>query len=517
MTFTSDRTGVNEFYHLDPLSGELIQKTSLKYGGSDFCYSEDGEYLYFSSQTLKGKRMFRTPVNSLVDRKVKFSDIHKYIIADNLSAQEQELAREQGEHQAVDDDLKVEISEPKRYRKGAHMFNVHSWAPIYVSVDNIMNMSYDYIYEAASLGVSGILQNRLATGVGEIGYSAHKDPYDNSMWRHSGHLKYTYSGLYPVFELNVDINDRAARQFNVKQYVGNNYHMTSGASSLLNCPYVEGKLRTYIPFNFSSGGWHRGVIPQVTYKISNDRMNSSVVLFDGTESGLGKNPLPNGFLKVEHGKNTLTHNISGSIRAYVSQSVPNSAVYPRWGLGLEVGAMGDCANNDIFSPMGYIYGYGYLPGVIRTQGLKLTAWYQRRLKEDSIFGQRYVSILPRGLSDNISLHQYIATNHTYATKVTADYAIPIYIGDIAIAKGLIYIKRLTLTPHIDYTRFGKYNLMSAGTSLVFDLNGLIWIKWPVSIGASFSYNNLGDYRNIQNNMGITMKKHSVDFIFNVSL
>ena len=94
-------------------------------------------------------------------------------------------AIEAGLDKAVDEELKVEdvyISEPKRYRKAAHMFNIHSWAPVYVNVDNIMNMSYDYIFQAASLGATAIMQNRLATGVGEFGYSAHKDPYDKTKW-----------------------------------------------------------------------------------------------------------------------------------------------------------------------------------------------------------------------------------------------------------------------------------------------------------------------------------------------
>ena len=517
LTFTCDRTGVNEFYHLDPETGKLTQKTSLKYGGSDFCYSDNGEYLYFSSQTSKGMMIFRTQTDSLLNKEVEFSDVHKYVIADKLSEQELTLSLENGENKAVDEDIKVEFSEPKKYSKVGHMFNIHSWTPIYVSVDNIMNTSFDYIYQAASLGVSTIMQNRLATGVGEAGYSAHKDPYDPSKWRHSGHFKYTYSGLFPVFELKVDINDRAARQFNVSQVSdGNSIMQISGTSRSLDCPFVEGRLRTYIPFNFSSGGWHRGVIPQLSYKISNDRMNSTIANFDGSVGTVGKNSLPYAFIGITEGRNTIKQTLSGSIRAYTSQPIPNSAVYPRWGLGVEIGAMGDCVNNDIFAPMGYVYGYGYFPGIIRTQGLKLTAWYQRKLSNESIFGQPYVNILPRGLSDNGYLHQWVANMYTHATKFTADYAIPVYIGDVSIAKGLVYIKRLTLTPHVDYTRVGEFNLMSAGTSLTFDLNGIIWIGWPVSIGASWSYNNMCDFKVLQKITGFEMKKHDFGFIFNVS-
>ena len=93
-------------------------------------------------------------------------------------------------------------------------------------------------------------------------------------------------------------------------------------------------------------------------------MNSTIANFDGSEGTVGRNPLPNGFIGITEGRNTIKQTLSGSIRAYTSQPIPNSAVYPRWGLGMEIGAMGDCVNNDIFSPMGYIYGYGYLPGIL---------------------------------------------------------------------------------------------------------------------------------------------------------
>ena len=110
----------------------------------------------------------------------------------------------------------------------------------------------------------------------------------------------------------------------------------------------------------------------------------------------------------------------------------------------------------------------------------------------------------------------VSTQYPNATKFTADYAIPVYIGDLSIGKGFIYIKRLTVTPHVDYTRFGNYNLLSVGSSLTFDLNGLIWIGWPVSIGATYSYNNLCDFSQIHKATGIEMDKNHVGFVFNVS-
>ena len=515
LMFTSDRTGVNELYHLNPATGELYQKTVTKYGAKDFAYND--KFLYYSAPTLTGMRMFRTPVDSLINRKVDFTEKYRYLIADCLTEQEKQLAAANGEAYATNEDLKIEdvyMSEPQRYRKAAHMFYIHSWAPVYVNVDNIMNMSYDYIFQAASLGASAIMQNRLATGVGEFGYSAHKDPYDRSKWRHSGHFKFTYSGLYPVIEAKFDINDRAARQYNVKATKSGDGTSVGLYSGELAAPYMEGKLSMYIPFKFNSGGWYKGVIPKLSYRISNDMFNTSITVLEQNPSTMYPGNAP--FVGVIDGKNRFRHSLTGSLRAYSTLSTPNSAAYPRWGIGAEFGASANLESLDILSPMGYGYIYGYVPGITREQGVKLSVMHQQKLSGKSIFGMPLVNVLPRGLASNADLTTYMSIQNPAITKVSADYAIPIYIGDVYIAGGLVYIKRLCLTPHADYTRAGKTNLVSVGSALTLDLNGIIWIGWPVSVGATYSYSGLADYNIVKSQTGIDMNPHHVGFVFNVS-
>ena len=271
LIFACDRTGVNELYHFNPSTGSLRQKTSTRYGAADFTYSQDGSILYYSSQTMMGKQIFRTPVESLFDRDVKFDSLYKYPIAERITEQETAAAKKQGYDKSVTvKDEDVRISDPKRYRKVPHMFNLHTWFPAYVSVDNIMNnLSFDPLWQVLSLGVSGVMQNNLATAVGEAGYSAHKDPYTKSRWRHSGHFKFTYSGLYPIFQFSFDINDRGARQYtNYAECQNGNIFMLN--SKELKTPYIQGKASMYIPFSFSSGGWNKGVIPRISYTITND-------------------------------------------------------------------------------------------------------------------------------------------------------------------------------------------------------------------------------------------------------
>ena len=519
--FTSDRTGVNELYHLNPRTGELRQKTVTRYGASDFAYDNEGKYLYYSSQTLKGMKVFRTAVEDLVDRKADFTQKHTWVLAEALAQQENAVAQAQGADSAVTD-VEVNFSQPRRYRKFPHMFNIHSWAPLYVNVDNIMNMSYDYTWQAASLGATAIMQNRLSNASGEFGYSAHKDPYDPSKWRHSGHARFIYSGLYPVFEMKVDFNDRAALQYCATAYRMDDRTGMSISSRTLDVPYISGSLSMYIPWDFSSGGWYRGVIPQLTYRISNDKFNTSLAVAEDmdryvwseTEGGF-VNGDSFSFSDASVGKNTFRHSLSGSLRAYTVLSTPNSAVYPKWGIGAEAGAMGSFESWQYLSPMGYGYLYGYVPGIIPTHGIKLTALHQIKLS-DSPFGQAMVNVMPRGLNSNSSLLSWLSIRNGNMTKFTADYAFPVYIGDLALGGNFFSIKRLVVNPHFDYTLAGGYGLFSAGAELILDMNSILTLEWPCSFGITYSYNGGSGFDVFAAQSGLSLGRHYVGPTFNVS-
>ena len=519
LIFACDRTGVHELYHLSPSDGILRQKTSLRYGASDFQYSEDGKWLYYSSQTLDGKRIYKTATDSLMDKSVDFTERHLYPIAEKITQQERELAAARG----VKTDMDVNISEPQRYRKFPHMFNVHSWAPVYVNVDNIMNMSFDRIWQAASLGATGIIQNRLATAVGEFGYSAHRDPYNAAKWRHSAHARFTYSGLYPMFELSLDFNDRAARQYTTYVYrMDEDRASVELSSKETAAPYIQGTASAYIPFNFSSGGWYRGLIPKMTYRIGNDMFNKGLTIMDiedhvqtGQDGSIAEVQRPV-FAEARKGRNVFMHSLSGSVRGYAIQATPNSAVYPRWGIGAETGVSADLESSYLLSPMGYFYTYGYVPGIMKEHGIKLTAMSQYKLNRYAVFGQTAVNILPRGLASNSVLASWLALRNDVMTKISADYALPIYIGDLSIGGSMFSIKRLVLTPHFDCTVFSNSSLFSAGADLILDMHSILTLEWPCSFGVSFSYNGGPAFNSIAANSGIAIDRWHVGPTFNVS-
>jgi hypothetical protein len=90
-----------------------------------------------------------------------------------------------------------------------------------------------------------------------------------------------------------------------------------------------------------------------------------------------------------------------------------------------MGASGSLGCQQWLSPMGYAYLYGYVPGIVPSQGLKLSAMTQLKLSDKSVFGQPAVNVMPRGMADNTALLQQLSITNNLLTKVTADYAIPV--------------------------------------------------------------------------------------------
>ena len=221
------------------------------------------------------------------------------------------------------------------------------------------------------------------------------------------------------------------------------------------------------------------------------------------------------FVGATKGKNTFRHSLSGSIRAYTMLSTPNSAIYPKWGIGVEAGASGSIESSAYMSPMGYGYVYGYVPGIISTHGIKLTALHQMKVS-DAPFGQAVVNVLPRGMKSDSGLLSWLSHRNTHMTKFTADYAFPIYIGDIGIGGTLFSIKRLSVNPHFDYTFAGGYGLYSAGGTLALDMNTMFSIAWPYSVGITYSYNGGSGFDVFAQQSGLSLGHHFVGPTFNVS-
>ena len=499
----SDRNGASELYRYYPEEGRLMQITSARYGLTD-AVETDG-FLYYVSQTLDGTMLFRTPVEALQPRQVQFSDVHSYPMEDALAAQERALGP------VPSADAPVQISEPKPYSKLAHLVRFHTWLPFYVNYDDIESQSLDFSYETVSLGATGFFQNTLSTLDGYVGYSAHPGEEKGSAWSHSLHGKLTYRGLYPVFEASFDLGGTQARQYYLNEFTGFNRTPSLSTSSYLRKdPLFSVWLSTYVPLKFNKGGMLAGFIPKLTYSLSNSQFSSTTALWSQPEAFFCDIPVKYQFYGVREGSLALLQRLTASVRGYWMLPTAPAGTYPRLGVGLETGVSFRPGLTNLYAPNFYLYGYSYLPGLWLPQGLKLTGIYQRQLNKQTLqFGELYASVLPRGFPS--SAGSTVARNNPWQLRITADYAIPIYVGDLSLGP-VTYIRNFLLTPHLDFTGLRNGNLWSAGADLTAQLGHLFFFNFDASVGVSFSYLGGSLYNKVTSG-----KPYSVSMIFSFDI
>lgn len=456
--FSSDLDGVINIYTYNPDDHLLHRIVNSKFGATDPLYDKDSKKLYYSNFTHTGYRFVELGSESFSWKIADFTSPYKSPLMENIVTQSKSYTSHY-----YTDSLKIldETKYPsKNYNKLTHLFRFHSWAPFYYNVDKIKSMSFESFYEVASLGATLYSQNSLGTAVTMFGYSYH-DSF------HSGHFKFNYSEFGNA-QVSVDINDR-------KNYVYKNNEMTIGDNALLKTSVLY-----YFPINLYSGGWQRGLIPQIKWTYTNDKFFS-----EEKSSFIYKNQLDYG------------------LRYYQMLPIPKSALFPRWGFSITAMGSNAIGTGENFGTLGYLHGYFYLPGVTRVQGLRLSASYQYQFSKGKRYYLSSYSMLPRGYSS------LMFTTKSYLMG-SIDYAIPIYLGDKSLS-WFLYFKRLQLIPFFDIaqdvdSKNNKNLYYSYGTDLLIDFN-ILRFGFPLSAGVRYA-------RTADNQIG---NRNYFKFLFKIAL
>lgn len=542
LQFISDRTGVNELYIFNPKDSTISQITNSRYGVKNCLFSPDRDSLYYTMLCKDGYLFYRTSIKDLHPKEVKISDIHSYKVADKLSQQEISLIDEvildevnnklENKKKEKYNLNKIEQA-PKKYYKIPNWIRFHSWAPIYFDIDRIKGESLDFDNaEKTSLGVTALFQNTLGTMSGFIGYSAHQDPYafSHNAWKHSAHLNVRYTGLFPVIEANIDYNDRNAfyyRKFK-KHSIHNLTYNEQRLSLNKNNPMLSGNFTTYIPFNFSSNGRIKGLIPRLEYRLTNDKFDKSKISIKELQT----NPydIRQSLLGVEKGKTVLLQSLTTSVRAYSIMPKAEARIFPEYGIGAEVGWKGWLGLSNNITPNLYTYVYGYLPGFMPKHGFKLEAFVQQQFHKKNTLRYNFKNALPRGLSNNYALKHYIQNKYAFQSRISIDYAMPIWLGDFSILSPIGYIKNLELTPNYDCTFLHGGSLMSVGANIGIHFGHIAWFPYDCTLGINCLYNFGSLYGTLHNDLGsrinnsantvanpLNMKRTRINATFRISL
>lgn len=420
--FVSDLDGVSNVYSLDAGSGKLTRVVSAHFGTTTPTIRDS--LVYYSDFDRLGYNPAVTDLRNAPARSADFEYPFAFKLADYNSRQALETVSLLSEEE--DDALKSRIDklESKPYGKFGHGIHIHSWLPVYADIDRIMDFSFEQFYQLASPGLTLISQNNLGTAVTTLGYGYHKGNWGklNTIFDkkgkyddfHSLHLNFNYSGLYPVFELAADFNDR-------HRTVSTLYDSETIAVDTTTKASLDLKARVYVPINLSKGGWSSGLVPQLEYRFSNDRY-----------SRMGES--------ADHFDQSLLY----GVRYYRMLSTATSAKTPRWGLGIvasgksAVGAVDNCGS------LAYFNIYGYTPGIARDHGIKLSLSWQKQFQSRDYSYVSNIASMPRGYESEVLLD--------YA-KFSLDYALPVYLFESSY-NFLGYLMRFNLIPFFDIARNG---------------------------------------------------------------
>lgn len=505
LVFSSDRSGVNEIYEYR--DGEVFQRTATRYGAADgifnrdtlyFLSQETGIQLYRKNGQPRGKKHYgegtlvhKAAVGDLIDRKVDFQTVAVDKVADALSRQEMALAEGT---MVLDEDFEPEI---KKYNKLVHIPRFHSWAPLSVQYSNFSELNFDEMMEAAGVGATAWFQNDLGTSYGYVSYGYNLAPVrKEGVWmnRHSGHFDLIYSGLYPVFEIEAHVGERPAyNYYRTKESLGDLNLYTLGAR-YSDRPSVALKLRAYLPLTFNSGGWRRGVTPSIQYRYSNDLYRKDPAVFDYSSGLEGDFASHREFVGIESTSSVLMQSLSASVTGYIMQSNPAALMYPKLGVGAQLGYHQRLGLGDIYSAGVYGYFYGYLPGFGKAHGMKLTAAMQHTF--NAFYTENVLDLQPRGFKTS-DLGSILAGAAGNQFKATADYALQFALPDKQWFSEIAHFSHMSMVPHFDISLFPYYAtndlirpgmLYTAGIDICAHMENAAWFPVSGYIGLSINYN-----------------------------
>lgn len=514
--FTSDRNGTNEIYSFDPAARQLVRRTNTKYGVSEPFFL--GQELYFSALQPGGRLIAKADAEIAVT--VDPADIHTYEIADILSRQEDSVRVQTANYYPV--------TQPKfstgSYNRLANMFKFYYWVPLYVNTDRFSATYSDYEWEDWGLGATGFFQNLTGTASGSLGLSVHNSPAADQVTA-GLHARMQYRGLYPVFDFAFDIGDRPSA---ILQY----YHDVDRDSTFLHSfwdedprinrvhTYMGGQVKVSVPLKFFRGGWNTEVKPWVAVRSSSDlyyfparRVYYTEKTDTYTETGDNMTPGVASSLYWEAGVN-FVHQL---------EKAP-SQVIPRWGTGVDMHY-----NANLMTRLFYAREYWYMPGIMRGQGLKLSAEYQYSpmspVTANSFWPTGAEDLAPRGFDKTdlaLAMNRYCPEQ----VKLSADYVIPAFSIDTHLTP-YIYIRNFEFTPFADFTwvRFmdsggsslpgDDLNFYSVGMDIAARFEKLFFINNSIRLGARFALNG-GSGKDWAEQYGLYQPYH-IGFLFNLGL
>jgi len=423
LIFTAPFGETNNIYLKDLKTKNTYKLTNTRFDASGIKFSSNGEHIYFSEYTADGYRVSKISSNPTEEQLVDYKHLKTSFAIDELTLESNFI---------LDDSIIPNSkSEVKKYSKSGHLFNLHSWAPLGIDIDNF----------TVSPGVTLMSQNLLSSSIGTLGYY-----YDLNEETGKVKFNYDYYGWYPVIKLGVEYAGRRQFHFNEdsQEYDEVRFNETNISAGVS------------LPLNFTRSKWIKGMQPYV---------------------GVTQQ-----FLKM-HKDSKYTFNTdqftSLTYQFYAYNQLKRSVrdIFPKWGQSLNLvyrhTPFGQMTNNQFYSSM-----YFYLPSIINHHGIRLYAAYQKT--EVSNYPYANQLSISRGYT-NLSFSEMLSFK--------SDYALPIIYPDLAIPS-VLFLKRIHGRVFYDFTNGLESNewkyYSSTGAEIYSDWH-ILGLPVVVTLGGRASY------------------------------
>lgn len=443
--FTGSFTGIDNIYEYQLESQKTVQLSSVSFG-ADYPTVLNNKLL-FSNYTANGYQLAQMNLKDALWKPFRSIHANSYALADSLASQEDTVFN-------FSDKDKANFPS-KHYSKIGHLFNIHSWAPVYISTDN-----YD-----VKPGISLFSQNKLGTSETRLGYEYN---WTERTGKYLANFKYT--GLFPVINTQVNYGRRSSNYYLIKNTIDQSGSVTSSDTTRQRFEWNEFSFdgNVYVPLHFSQGKYSQLIQPNISYSYKSLSHTNSTP--DDFYSGYYSSLLYQLYLQNTRASSELD-------------------IIPRWAQTLELSYRSSLGRG---SDIGYLMAaqsYLFFPGLLKNQGIKIYAGYQKKQVGPSLaFGNTIR--FPRG---------WQSFQNTEMSSTGIDYVMPLLYPDFSLGR-FIYLKRVRTSLFYDYAKVKgnvysdngdvrdqfSLSLSSVGAEILGDAHVLRLIA-PVSAGVRGIY------------------------------
>ncbi|MEI6174586.1 MAG: hypothetical protein WCR01_12620 [Bacteroidota bacterium] len=445
--YSVDHSGSEDIYALDTVNQSIYKITAGKFANFDPDFSSDKKFMICSDYTSDGLQIVELPIDTATWLPLSQVKDHAYKLYETIAKQETANIQDSvidrkifkmntsDSADPLKDTIDGKIYPTRKYSKILHLFNPHSWAPASFDINNLN----------VAPGVMLLSQNALSTMFAGAGWQ-----YDVNEQTGKFYTTLSYQGLYPVFNLQFDIGNRAG------------YARVQPGTETYRFTWQETNFKAYasIPWNFSHGRYYRHLEPSIGTTLVGIRHNSST-----------PEKFTSGWIQ------TMDYRLSAS----QSQRSSQKDLYPRFGQYIDIRYRNTpFGSNDVGSIFG-VSGNFYFPGIIRHHGIGLYAGYQQR-RDTELLSYSFSNIIyyPRG---------YTGSYDDDLLSLSINYKLPLWYPDFSFGS-IVYLKRLKINLYYDWAN-GKNpgyinQYQSMGGELTADFHLLRFVA-PVEMGVRSIY------------------------------